>query len=49
MKEIAEVDDTVTGYKKLLDAEFENKWKEAMAPRPVQKSLWDLDGQKKLF
>jgi hypothetical protein len=49
MKEIKEVDDTVTGYKNLLDAEFENKWKAAMAPRPVQKSLWDLDGQKKLF
>jgi len=49
MKEITEVDDTATGYKKLLDAEFENKWKEAMVPRPVQKSLWDLDGQKKLF
>lgn len=49
MKGIKEVDDTVTAYKKLLETEFENKWKAAISPRPVQGSLWDLDGQKNLF
>jgi hypothetical protein len=49
MKGIKEVDDTVAGYRKLLEAEFDNKWKVLMLHRPVQESLWDLDGQKKLF
>lgn len=49
MKEVKELDDTVAGYKRLLDAEFESRWRATKAPKPVQGILWDLDEQKKLF
>lgn len=49
LKDLHKCDDSVVAHKKLLEAEFDAKWKPLKKPKPDQSSLWDFDGQKKLF
>jgi hypothetical protein len=43
MKGIKKIDASVKAYKKLLDAEFESKWKAYGKGKPKQALLFDVD------